>query len=302
MILVIGATGFIGRHLVAELVKDKENAGKIRVLVRGDKGKQAMAKFGDKIEVIEGDVTNLASLRRATQEVKTVFHFAQVTGNIKNKNNLYQRVNVEGTQNVVTAAKETGVAHIILGSGLGTVPAKAGSYMKTRWEGEEIVRNSGIPYTILQPSILFGKGSEFFEAQARVMKLTWPFAVVIGNGKLRFQPIYVDDVVRCAILSLTMADKRNKTVEIAGEKIFTFKELIILLKKTLGKKRVLLYQPLMLMKTVAGAFSVLPKPPLTPATLELFAFENVAKDLYVVKNEFSFKPADLEEYLAKNGI
>jgi uncharacterized protein YbjT (DUF2867 family) len=300
MILVVGATGFIGSHLVAGLVK--EHAGNIRVTVRNDKGRQAMAKFGSQIEIVEGDITDAASLKKVMQGVKTVYNFAQVTANFKNKNKLYQRVNVEGTQNLVNAAKEAGVEYIIMGSGLGTVPAKEGSYMQTRWQAEEIVRKSGIPYTILQPSILFGKGSEFFEAQARVMKLTFPFAVVIGNGKLRFQPVYVDDVVRTAVLCLTRDDKRNKTLEIAGAKIYHFKELIILIKNTLGKKRILLYQPVALMKVVAGTFSVLPKPPLTPATLELFAFENVAKDLHVVEKEFGFKPANLEEYLKQNGI
>jgi NADH dehydrogenase len=300
MILVIGATGFIGRHLVTELIK--ENAGNIRVTVRDEKGKKALAKFGNNIEIVEADTTNLAALRKAMQGVKTVFNFAQVTANFKNKNNLYHKVNVEGTQNVVNTAKEAGVQYIILGSGLGTVPAKAGSYMQTRWEAEEIVRKSGISYTILQPSILFGKGSEFFEAQARVMKLTWPVAVVIGNGKLRFQPVYVEDVVRATALCLAMDDKRNKSIEIAGDKVYTFKELIVLLKNTLGKKRVLLYQPVWLMKMVAAIFSILPKPPLTPATLELFSFENVAKDLHVIEKEFHFKPVALEEYLAKNGI
>ncbi len=295
MILVLGSTGFIGRH-VTELLS-KKYPGEVRALVR--KAKSASVEHIRQlpgVEVVEGDILDTASLKKAMQGVETVLDFAQVTANFKNTNNLYHKVNVEGTRNVVAAAESAGVKLLILGSGLGTVEGKPGSYMRTRWEAEEAVRKSKLNWVIFQPSILFGSGAEFFDAQARLIKML-PIATIIGNGKTRFQPIAVTDVARTIAETISRPDKIGKHIPIGGPQIFTYKELITLMVQNLNKKRLRFYLPLPLAKINAALFNLLPKPPLTPATLELFGFENITNDLNVVEKEFGFKPVSLVEYL-----
>lgn len=297
MYLVIGSTGFIGRHLVKELAA--KYPGQVRAIVRP--GKQTTLAGIKGVEMVEGDVTDRASLDKAMAEVDTLFYFAAITGNIKNTNNIYWKVNVEGTRNAVAAAENAGVRRIVLGGGLGTVEGKEGSYMRTRWLMEEAVRKSKLAWTILQPSILFGEGSEFFEAQARIMKML-PVAALIGGGKARFQPIFVDDVVKATILSAERDDKIGKTIELGGPEYYNYTELVNLILRTIHKKRLKMPVPLWAMSINAALFSVLPKPPFTPAMVELFSFDNITPDPQIVEHEFGFKPASLKPYLAEHGI
>jgi NADH dehydrogenase len=298
MILVIGSSGFVGRNVVELLAKEQPK--QVRALVRKAKPSQSLHQLAG-VEVVEGDILDPASLQTAMQGVDTVLDFAAATANFKNKANLYQRVNVDGTHNVVQAAEAAGVKRLVFGSGLGTVEGKAGSYMRTRWESEQAVRQSKLDWTILQPSIMFGKGAEFFEAQARIIKMA-PFAPVIGNGKTRFQPVYVKDFARCSILSINDTTKTGKLIPLGGPEYFTYKELISLICRTIGKKRLRFYLPLGIAHIQAALFNLLPKPPLTPATLELFDFDNVTPNPQVIVQEFNFKPLPLKEYLEKEGI
>ena len=296
MMLVIGSTGFIGRKVVKQLAE--KSPGQVRAMVRQAKSSNQLPTG---VEIVEGDVLDKVSLDKAMEGVDTVFYFAAVTANVKNKDNLYWKVNVQGTRNAVMVAEKKGVKRFILGSGLGTVEGKPGSYMRTRWEMEQAVRQSKLAWTILQPSILFGKGSEFFEAQAKVMK-TLPVAALIGGGKTRFQPISVDDVARAAVETASRDDKIDKLIELGGPEYYTYQELVNMILRTIHIKRLKLPLPLWAARLNARAMSILPKPPLTLATLELFAFDNVTPDPQIVEHEFGFKPAALRQYLDKHGI
>ncbi len=297
MIAVVGATGFIGRSILEQLQEKDEP---VRGLYRKDSKIEALKQYKN-LELVEGDVLDRASLKRLMQGADKLIIASAVTANKKNKDNLYERVHVDGTKNIIEAAQEAGIKRIVLLSGLGTKPDKPGTYMQTRWEMEEIVRGGGIDWTVVQPSILFGQGAEFFEAQAKIIKLA-PFAPVIGNGKTRFQPIYVKDVARCIIETFDRADKLNRTFAIGGPEYYTYTELINLMVRTLGKKRLKLYLPLWAARIQASLFNLLPSPPLTPATLELFGFDNVTPDPQIVEHLYGFKPQDLKSYLEKHGI
>jgi uncharacterized protein YbjT (DUF2867 family) len=297
MYLVIGSTGFIGRQLVKDLAA--KYPGQVRALVRP--GKQSVLAAIKGIEIVEGDVTDRASLDKAMAGVNTLFYFAAITGNIKNTNNIYWKVNVEGTRNAIAAAEKAGVRRLVLGGGFGTVEGKEGSYMRTRWLMEQAVRNSKLEWTILQPSILFGEGSEFFEAQARIMKML-PVAALIGGGKSRFQPIFLGDVVKAAILAAERDDKIGKIIQLGGPEYYNYTELVNLILRTIHKKRLKLPVPLWVMSINATLFKVLPKPPFTPAMVELFSFDNITPDPQIVEHEFGFKPASLKPYLAEHGI
>ncbi|HEX2915176.1 MAG TPA: NAD(P)H-binding protein [Chloroflexia bacterium] len=298
MILVIGSTGFIGKEIVKLLAE--KHPGQVRALVRKSSKRGLLDKLSG-VEVVEGDVLDRASLDRAMQGVDTLYYFAAVVANVKNTNNIYWKVNVEGTRNAVAAAEKAGVKRIVLGSGLGTVEGKEGSYMRTRWLMEEAVRHSKIAWTILQPSILFGEGSEFFEAQARIMKML-PVAALLGGGKTRFQPIYVGDVARASVEAGEREDKAGKQIELGGPEYYTYKELVNLMLRTLKIKRLKLPLPLWAARINALLMSVLPKPPLTLATLELFDFDNITPDPQIVEHEFGFKPVRLKDYLNEHGI
>jgi NADH dehydrogenase len=296
--LVIGSTGFIGRELVRQLVK--KYPGQVRAMAR------TRQKLGDiahlpGLEVTEGDILNRTSLDRAMQNVDTVFHFAAVTANFKNTENLYYKVHVEGTRNVIAAAEKVGVKRIVLCSGLGTVPDKPGSYMQTRWEMEELARHSKMAWTIVRPSIVFGEGSEFFEGQARIIKRV-PVAAMVGSAKLKFQPVHVADAARASIEASEREDKIGKTIDLVGSQVFTYEKLIKLILATTRKKRLIMSLPIWAARIGAFGGAILPNPPLTPALVDMFTFDNIAPETDVIEYEFGFKPELLEPYLEKHGI
>jgi NADH dehydrogenase len=297
-ILVTGATGYIGRHLVARLVAAGETP---RCLVRPGGVRQGLPQTG--VTFFEGDITQPASLEPALRGAEEVVHLAAVVANVKQQGPVnYRRINDEGTANLVRAAREAGVRHFIHMGGINTVPGTPNSYLRTRYNGEHHVKEGGMPYSILQPSILFGKGAAFFTALADLVK-TAPAVPVPGDGRLRFQPIWVEDVATC-LLRLLAEDGRNETIPVGGPAQFTYDQLLQLVCKAVGKRRALVHVPLFLVRPgVMVMESVLPRPPLTRAALELFdsGLDNIAT-LTAVPARFGFQPKSLVDDLAEHGI
>ena len=179
MILITGATGFIGRHLVARLVANGERP---RCLVR-NKQRAASILPAAKVELVEGDTTSPQTLLAAMQGVDTIVHTAFITADHKApSSSYYNETNVQGTANLVQAAKDGGAQRIIEVSGLGTKPDKPGSYMQGRYLAEKMVKESGLSWTIIQPSVLFGKGAPFVKGLSDLIRSA-PVVPLIGGGK-----------------------------------------------------------------------------------------------------------------------
>jgi NADH dehydrogenase len=242
------------------------------------------------------------TLTGALEGAGTVIHCAALTANLKEPYpGAYQNVNGLGTENLAVAAKAAGVRRLVVVSGLGTQPAAAGTYMATRWALEEAVRKSGIPHVILQPSVQFGDGAEFVAALARLIR-TSPVVPALGGGRTRFQPIWIDDVVTCVERSITDDALLNRAHAIGGSEYLTFKEILQAIAEVMGKRRMILPLPLPLARLQARLLSaVMSHPPLTSATLELFAFDN-ATDLDAVERTFGFRPRGLREHLRRQGV
>ena len=247
---------------------------------------------------MRGDVTDVQSLPALVDGVDFVVHAASIVANVKQAGrDLYRRTNEEGTANLVDAAREAGVRRFVYLGGMSTVRGAPGSYMRTRFEAEQRVKGGRVPYAILQPSILFGDGSPFFGALADLARVT-PVIPVPGNGRMRFQPIWVEDVVTC-IQRLLVEGQADETVPVGGPAAYSYDRLLDLLVKALGKRRLKLHMPLAIMRAGALAMqTVLPRPPVTSATLELFALgiDNVTQ-LDSVASRFGFRPRSLEENL-----
>lgn len=299
MILITGATGFVGRHLVARLVANGERP---RCLVRG---KQRAARIlpADRVELVEGDTTRPETLPAAVQGVDTIVHAAFITADHKQSaGNHYNETNVQGTANLVQAAKNAGVKRIIEISGLGTKPDRPGSYMQGRYLAEKMVKESGLSWTIIQPSVLFGKDAPFIKGLADLIRST-PVVPLIGGGNVLFQPIYVEDVVTVVVKVLEdPQDTADKTYTIGGPEYYSFTQVIDELLHTMHKTRIKAPAPTPLVGVGAAVMeAVLPKPPLTKAAMTLFSFDNVTERDSVQRN-FGFTPMSFTHYLAEYGV
>ena len=294
MILVTGAGGFVGRHLVRRL----HEISAVRAMVR-DASKAPAPK---EVEVVEADVTRLESLGPAVFGVETIIHAAAITADRKEPyRGAYDQINRVGTTNLIAAAKAASVSRLVVMSGLGTRPAPAGTYMATRWALEEAVRASGIPYVILQPSILFGGGAEFIAALSRLIRVS-PVVPLIGGGRLRFQPLWIEDLVTCLVKALDADHLTGSAIPLGGSEYVTFKEIIETICQAMSVRRVLATLPLAIARKQASVMTaVLPHPPLTPAALELFGFDNVT-NLDAVDANFGFHPRAFRDHVRAHGV
>jgi uncharacterized protein YbjT (DUF2867 family) len=294
MILVTGATGFVGSRLLKRLAKSGDVP--LRGLAR--KGGTAMRNG---VEAVFGDVTKPETLGAAVAGINTVVHAAAITANLKEPYlGAYREINETGTYNLMNAAKEAGVSRVVLMSGL-SAPAKEGSYMATRLGMEKAVRDSRIPYVILQPSVLFGDGAEFVAALARLARIL-PVLPLMGDPKLKFQPLWIEDLLRILEQSISSEKHLGRAIPIGGPEQVTFKEVLQTICTAMSVRRLLVPLPLPIVRIQARAMAaLLPKPPLTPATLELFQFDN-STSLDAVPANFGFQPRGFREHLLAHGV
>jgi uncharacterized protein YbjT (DUF2867 family) len=296
MILVTGASGFIGGHVVRRL--HESGAGPIRAMVRS----RSKARGLDGVDVVEADLTRPETIGPAVAGVGVIVHAAAITANLKEPYpGAYDAINRGGTENLVAAAAGAGVTRIVVMSGLGTRPAPKGTYMATRWGLEEAVRNSHISHVILQPSVLFGDGAEFVAALSRLARVS-PVLPLLGGGRVRFQPLWIEDLVTCLLTCVKGDPALAGAIPLGGGEYATFKEVIETICTAMSVRRMLVPLPLPIARMQARLMAALmPNPPLTPATLELFSFDN-STDLDAVDRQFGFHPRGFGEHLRAHGI
>lgn len=303
MILVTGAAGFAGSRIIARLVEQSGPGEKPRALVRS--ASQAAARLPTaRIETVIGDTTQPATLGAAVAGVDTIIHCAFITADRKQGPGVnYFETNVTGTRNLLATARKAGVRRIVELGGLGTQPGAHGSYMETRYEADEAIKSSGLAWSILGPSVQFGHGAPFFKGLADLIRAVPLVTPVIGSGNLRFQPIWVEDVVTCLLKMAREPETYDgRVIEVGGPEIYSYNEILDMLMAALGKRRFKLPSPREVAALGATAMAaVLSKPPITPAAIELFDFENTAT-LDSVSYNFGFQPMSWRAWLHEHGV
>jgi NADH dehydrogenase len=269
MILVTGASGFVGRHVTRALTAD---GGTVRAMVRDARG--AAALDGLRCELVRGDVTDPASLRAAARGVRTIVHLVAI---VEGSPASFERVMAAGTGNLVEAARESGVRRIVLMSALGTGPGATVPYFRAKWAAEQAVRSAGIEHAVLRPSFLFGTDGGVLPRFLRIARLS-PVTPVIGPGTQRVQPLWIDDLVRAVQLAVS-GDGAGGPIELGGPDAVTWNELWTRLKTTLGTRRPAVHVPFWLARGPAAMLERLPSPPLTRDQLRMLEGpDNVVSD------------------------
>ncbi len=299
MILVTGGSGFAGSRIVARLVAEGERP---RALVRNEA--QARRRLPlDAVEIVVGDTTRPATLDAAMAGVETIIHTAFITADRKQGPGVsYQATNVAGTANLVAAAQRAGVRRIVVLSGLGVKPDRPGSYMEGRYLAEQEVRESGLAWSILGPSVQFGPGAAFFTGLADLIRKA-PVVPMIGSGRRKFQPIYVEDTVTCLLKMVREPERYDRRrIDVGGPRVYTYARILDMLMASMGVRKLKVPGPMPAAAIAAGVMeAVLPRPPITVAALGLFTFDNVT-DLDAVERHFGFTPASFETYLSLHGV
>jgi uncharacterized protein YbjT (DUF2867 family) len=291
-VLVTGGTGFVGPHVVHTL---RARDLPVRALVRDPGRASRLAAWG--AELAKGDVTDPASLRAACEGADAVIHLVAI---IKGKREDFERVMEEGTRNVVAAAQAAGVRRFVLSSALGLDERSkdAVPYYTAKWQMEKAVRESGLEHVIFRPSFVFGRDGGALPTFIRLARYA-PVTPIVGPGRQRLQPIWVEDLAEYYALALDEPAAANRTFELGGPDAVSWNEFWERLKRVLGVRRPSVHVPVGLMRTQATVTERLPGAPVTRDQLTMLELgDNVVTDESAVET-FALPLVALDEQLRR---
>lgn len=244
-VAVVGATGFVGRHVVPHLVTQGH---RVRALSRDG---ERRPDWGSEVEALDADVTTGAGLDDGLRGAEAVVHLVAIPR--EQGGRTFEEVNVRGVERVLAAARAAGVRRIVHLSVLGVSDDPRLAYLHSKWRGEQLVRESELEWVVLRPSLLFGEGDGFFNLVK--VTLTWwsPGIVAIpGDGSTRFQPLSVDDLAIAVERSLVEPARAGSVYEIGGPAYVTYREIVDRVMAVTGKRRLKLGMPVPLLSAITA--------------------------------------------------
>ncbi len=285
-VTIFGGSGFIGRYVVARLA---DRGWTIRVAVRHPRQANFLKPLGNvgQIVPIRARLQSDEEVAAAVQGVDAVINLVGILAESGKQS--FDAVQHQGAKRIAAAAAEAGISRFVQISAIGADPRAESAYARSKGLGEQAVRQAVPQAVILRPSIVFGPEDGFFNRFAAMARLA-PALPLIGGGKTRFQPVYVGDVADAAVAALEREDAPGRTFELGGPHVYSFKELLQLLLKTIRRKRLLVPVPWSLAYLQGGVLQLLPDPPLTRDQVKLLEQDNV-----VSSKARTFKDLGIEE-------
>jgi NADH dehydrogenase len=266
MILVTGATGFIGRALIRQLTS---LGMPTRVLIRPSPRTPRLPK-GVPVEVAVVSLSDVRGLRAALSDVDVIFHLASAESQGSQGNLL--TADIQGTENLVQAAADAGVKRFVYISHIGAARASGYPAFKAKGIAEEYIRHSKVPYTILRTSLVYGPEDHLTTHLARLIRISPGIFPVQSGGRTVVQPLWVEDLVMCLVWALEKPDTINQTYELGGSEYFTLQQLLEIIMQVTGRPRYLLpLSPITLRALVLFLDSVIPRFPISSFWLDYFA-------------------------------
>ena len=253
VVLITGATGSLGPYVVERLISYRQT---IRCLIHTP-GTERIFKDSS-IEIRYGDMLDIDALIEASYGVDKVVHLADYQSHrfSRQTSNYASDPNIVGTSNLLEICrKQPNFNHFILVSTLRSSRDPESGLPYTKWCNEELVRNSGLPYTILRSSILFGESDSFINSIASAIRMS-PIVPVWGSGHNRIQPLASEDLAKCISLTLYRGDLKNRTLDVGGPQQLSYNETIELVSDFMGKTRISLHFPTWAIKLILFAFNL----------------------------------------------
>jgi NADH dehydrogenase len=263
----------VGGHVVHEL---RGRDLPVRCLVRDPEKASRLQSWG--CELVQGDMTDAESLRRAVSGADRVVHLVAIR---QGKEEQFRRIMVEGTASLLAAAKDAGVGRFVHMSALGTSAETRDlvPYYRAKWDTEQLVKGSALPWVIFRPSFVFGADGGILPTFLKLARLA-PVTPIIGSGQQRIQPIWADDLATYFADAVEREDVTGRIVELGGPDIVSWDEFWVRLKRARGLRRPSVHLPIGLMKINALVTERLPGDiPLTRDLLKMLDYgDNVVTD------------------------
>ena len=265
-ILITGASGYVGGHLTTALL---ERGHEVVALSRSGEAPRPG------VRAVRGDVVSGEGLPEAMSGIKAVIHLVGIIQE-SGPSATFEKVHVLGTKNVLDAAQSAGVQRYVHMSALGVDPGvgSASRYLESKGRAEELVRRSGLDWTIHRPSLIFGVGDAFFSDTLANLVKRPPLIPMIGDGRFPLRPVWIGDVTTAFTQSLERSATIGHTYALVGPHEYSFRELLELVRDTLGLRKPIVGVPLPLMRLGLPLLALLPNPPITRDQLEMLVQGN----------------------------
>ncbi|OIP98501.1 MAG: NAD-dependent dehydratase [Zetaproteobacteria bacterium CG2_30_46_52] len=267
-VCIIGGTGFVGRAITCQAIE----AGH-KVVVTSRHPARARDLLVKGIQVVKADITTGRGIATAVAGCDTVINLVGLL--FERGSNTFEAAHVTGAKHVISACEKAGIKQLLhMSALLDPKAAQVSQYAATKIEAEKLVSASSLDWTIFRPSIIFGARDSFL-MRFKALSANGPVLPVIA-GDTKFQPVWVEDVARAFVLSIHNNKVAKQSFTLAGQEVFSFRDLLDLWMKALGRERFMVSMPNVAAGLLATVSNFLPTPLLTKDQLKLLAFDNVA--------------------------
>ena len=288
VVLVTGATGFIGRAVVGELLKHNYA---VRCLVRTP-GSERM--FSDRsVEIYYGDIRDENAIVSACHGVEFVINLVSTISPSRGSDMF--STNVVGVTKLVSAIESSGsVKHLVHVSVLGANDNPRERYFFSKWKGEQEIKRTRTSYTILRPSVITGASDRFSNLLGSLVRL-FPVVPVVGHGWNRIQPMVVEDFAYCIVASLGRNDLEGKIIEIGGDLYLSINEMIDCISDAMGMRRIKIHFPFWVSGLFCSLMNIFMTKPLLNRELARMLSNRNVTDIGVAKSVFGITPKAFSE-------
>lgn len=296
-LLILGGSGFVGRALCETWTRQPPTSAagtRLRVPTRRTGAGVASVQMLPSVDLVRADLHDDATLVQLLQGCDAVVNLVAI---LHGRPEAFETVHVGLPRRLVAACQTAGVRRVIHVSALGVAPDAPSHYLRSKARGEAVLRDSGLDVTLLRPSVIFGAGDRFLNLFAQLQALA-PL-VPLAGASARFQPVWVEDVARAIITSLSRPDTIGQTIECAGPEVKTLRELVALAGQLSGHPRPIVPLPGSLATLQAWAMECLPGEPLmTRDNLASMQVPNVASGMLPGLSSLGLTPATVEAVAA----
>ena len=295
IIAIFGAGGFLGKHLMRQLTKLDY---RVKVATRNPYLKGYLKPLGSpgQIELFKTNIFNEEDVKKVLKNCDLAINLVGIL--YQTKKQKFNQVHAQFPFMLSKLCNEADIKKLVHISALGVKEHHTSGYMQSKLQGEKNIKDTFKSSIILRPSLIFGPDDKFFNTFANLAQFL-PILPLVGGGKTKFAPIYVNDVAKAIVKTLDLKNSEHKIYELGGPENYSFKELMEILLIEIKKKRLLINMPFSLAKFNSYFLQMMPNPLLTPDQVEMLKYNNIVSGEYPTLKDLGINGTTLKSILPK---